>query len=76
MNKKTLTREQLDRSCDAEGILHLEAKCHPDAGFLAHYVKDSSTLVLHCAKCSKYVDSVAVGPFGTMRVVPLKATVR
>jgi hypothetical protein len=73
MSKRTLTREQLDKACDQEGVLHLQAKCHPNAPFLIHYAKVVGAIVIHCGKCGTHIDSVAVAPIDAVRKARLTA---
>ena len=57
---KAKLREQLDEACEDENLLSLNAPCHPNESFLIHYDRSTGNLLIHCAKCAKYVDSIAV----------------
>jgi hypothetical protein len=63
---KALTRADLNeivhKTSAADGVIHLEARCHPEAPTYVSYVSGPGFLVLHCSICGKHIHNIALAP--------------
>jgi hypothetical protein len=63
-----VTAASLDKACGTPGctedqsVLYLHARCHPESGTRARYIKKDRVLIIDCLECGRRVSYIAVAP--------------